>query len=216
MGFLFKQSAAIESEIDTMLDDITQAALLFHAGVKEYLAGESIAFSERLERVSTIESKVDQSRRDIRNKLYRKMLIPESRGDVLSLLENIDNVVDRTKEVLTEFDVEHPIFPQNLLSNLIKLSEASMNAMENTVLASRAFFKEVYLVQEFVNKTFFYEHEADTIEATIKKEIFSEASTLELAERIQLKRFVEHLASISDEAESVCERISVAAIKRTI
>ncbi len=211
----FNKSAQLEAQIDSMLDDISQAAILFHAAIGEYLDGNWDNFNERLERVGKLESDVDVKRRDIRTKLYTKMLIPESRGDVLSLLENIDNVIDLTKDVLQEIRVERPEIPEDLKSDYLKLAEASKEAMNYTVLAARTFFREVHLINDYINKTFIYEHEADVFERQIKEKVFL-LEDMDLAHKMQLRDFSIHIASVSDESESVCERLSVAAIKRTI
>ena len=216
MSLFFNRVTLLEGEIEAMLDDIAKAALVFHAAIKEYLAGDLDKFCERLKRIDKLESGVDSKRREIRYKLYTKMLIPESRGDVLSLIENIDNVIDLTKEVLTQIDIEQPVVPEHLTADYLNLAEASMNAMDYTVMAARAFFKNIHLINDYINKTYFYEHEADVLEARIKRILFSLDDPKELAEKMQLRDFAVHIAAVSDEAESVCERLSVAAIKRTI
>ncbi len=216
MSLFFNRVTLLEGEIEAMLDDIARASLIFYAAIKEYLAGDIDKFCDRLKLIDKLESEVDNKRREIRYKLYTKMLIPESRGDVLSLLENIDNVIDLTKEVLTQFDIEHPVIPEHLTADYLDLAEASMQAMDHTVKAARAFFKNIHLINDYINKTYFYEHEADGIEARIKKRLFSQNNPEGLAEKMQLRDLAVHIAAVSDEAESVCERLSVAAIKRTI
>ena len=54
------------------------------------------------------------------------------------------------------------------------------------------------------------------LESGIKRKIFSSDEYGGLAEKMQIRDFAVHIASISDEAEDVCERLSVAAIKRSI
>ncbi len=215
MQSIFKHTAGLISKLDSLLDDISRAALLFRSALDAYLDGNRETFCEQLERVGKLESEVDDQRREIRHELYTRMLIPESRGDVLSLLENIDNVIDLTKDVLQDFRIESPAVPAALVPDFKRLAEASSLAMDQTVLASRAFFTEVHLIGDYINKTFFYEHEADIIELQIKERIFAD-DTLDLSGKLQLRDFTIHIASVSDAAESVCERLSVAAIKRTI
>ncbi len=215
MQLLFKQIGKLEKQIESLLDDIEHAALLFKAAIADYLEKRISEFNARLEQISDLESKMDEQRRDIRYKLYSRMLIPDSRGDVLSLLENIDNIIDLTKEVLMQFSIEQPSIPAELHTKFLKLTEASIEAMLNTVLASRVYFRELHLINDYINRTFFFEHEADAIESAIKKEIFG-LKDCGLAEKMQLRDFTEHIAGVSDESEAVCERLSVAAVKRNI
>ena len=216
MSLFFNRVTLLEGEIEAMLDEIAQSGLIFAAAIKEYLDGDMDKFAKRLKKVMKLESNVDDKRREIRYKLYTKMLIPESRGDVLSLLENIDNVIDAIQDVLVRFDIETPEIPESLKKDFIDLAIASNEAVNNTVKAARSFFKELHLVNDYINKTYFYEHEADVLESGIKRKIFSSDEYGGLAEKMQIRDFAVHIASISDEAEDVCERLSVAAIKRSI
>ncbi len=216
MSLLFNRATMIEAEIESLLDDISKSGLLFTAAIKDYLNNNKERFKERKLQIEELESNVDSLRRGIRHKLYSKMLIPESRGDVLSLLENIDNVIDATKEILIAFDIEHPNIPEQLKQGFIELAEASASALDSCVLAARSFFKNITMINDYINKTYFFEHEADKIEYEIKRKIFSSDEFGDLAQKMHIKNFVEHIAKLSDEAEDVCERLSVAAIKRSI
>ncbi len=62
----------------------------------------------------------------------------------------------------------------------------------------------------------FYEHEADILEEKVNRIIFAGNHCTELAEKLQLKDFVNEIASISDEAENIGEKLTIFAIKREI
>jgi len=216
MGLFLNKVSILEAEIEAMLDEISQAGMIFVAAIKEYLIGDSEKFLSRLKKIMDLESDVDDKRREIRYKLYTQMLIPESRGDVLSILENIDNVIDAIKDVLNQFDIERPLIPESLHRDFIELSVSSNEAVNYTVKASRSFFKDMTQINDYINKTYFFEHEADISESTIKRKVFSSDEYGGLAQKMHIRDFAVHIAGISDEAEDVCERLSVAAIKRTI
>ncbi|MBN2658619.1 MAG: DUF47 family protein [Spirochaetales bacterium] len=216
MSLFVSKVSIMEGEIEALLDEISQAGMLFVATVKDYLKGDTEKFMSRLGTIMRLENDVDDKRREIRYKLYSQMLIPESRGDVLSILENIDNVVDAIKDVLIQFDIEKPLIPEALHGDFLDLSEASNQAVSYTVKAARSFFKEIHLINDYVNKTYFYEHEADICESSIKRKVFSSDDYGDLARKMHIRDFAVHIAGISDEAEAVCERLSVAAIKRSI
>jgi hypothetical protein len=91
---------------------------------------------------------------------------------------------------------------------------ASAEALDNVVKGDRAFFDNTGGVEDYIHKVHFYEHEADTLEEQAKKAIFVSEEIPDLAEKLQLRAFVELIASLSDEAEDVADRLSVYAIKR--
>ncbi|MCK5222977.1 MAG: DUF47 family protein, partial [Candidatus Aminicenantes bacterium] len=94
------QAKGLISEIDIFWDNISRSALVFRAGMNNYLDGKTKRFQSDLKDIRKLESDTDVMRREIKYKLYSHMLIPESRGDVLGLLETTDNVVDSIKKVL--------------------------------------------------------------------------------------------------------------------
>ncbi len=144
------------------------------------------------------------------------MLIPESRGDVLGLLETLDDVIDICEKVLEQFSIEQPDIPNSLVDGFIELSELSSKAVEQLVKATRAFFKEIKMVNDYINKVHFYEHEADKVEEHIKRKAFRSDEIQLFSKRVHMRYFIEKIASVSDVAETVAERLAVYAIKRKL
>ena len=214
MAILFKNAITLEVKIQHYLDNVTNSGILFLEGIDDYLNGDMTQFANKLADIRQNEEAADELRREIRYRLYRKMLIPESRGDVLGLLETTDNVIDATKKVLGHFDVEKPNIREFLRPILAKLAKASADALDNVVRADRAFFTNKESVEDYIHKVHFYEHEADQLEEQAKKAIFESTEIERLSEKLQLRNFVELIASLSDESEDVAERLSVYAIKR--
>ncbi len=214
MKVQFLETKALEAQIDQFLDIITQGALGMKQALSYYYEGSDKEFADRIHRVSDLENQADDIRKRTETTLYTFSLIPESRGDVLSILENMDNVIDRVKNVLQRFDVEQPEIPIAYLDDFLRLTESTVCAVDNVVGAARAYFRDVGSARDFVNKVDFYESEADRVGFSLKKQIFS--SDLSLSQRIHLRHFVDQIESISDIAENVAERIAIAAIKRTL
>ena len=216
MAILFKNAITLEVKIQHYLDNVTNSGILFVEGIDDYLNGDMTQFANKLADIRRNEETADDLRREIRYRLYRKMLIPESRGDVLGLLETTDNVIDVTKKVLGNFAVEKPNIREFLRPIFSKLAKASADALGNVVRADRAFFTNKGNVEDYVHKVHFYEHEADQLEEQAKKAIFDSTEIERLSEKLQLRDFVGLIASLSDEAEDVAERLSVYAIKRQL
>jgi len=206
----------LEGEIDGFLDRVTTAGLIFQEGVKAYVKGKKDKFERNFQEITTLESEADNVRRDIKHKLYTYMLIPESRGDVLGLLETLDDIVDICEKVLEQFSIENPDIPEFLKSDFIELAELSAKAVEEVVKGARAFFREIAMVSDFVNKVHFYEHEADDVEEHLKRAVFNSDEIERFSHKVHMRYFAEKLAGVSDVAESVAERLSVYAIKRRI
>ncbi|MBN2829917.1 MAG: DUF47 family protein [Candidatus Cloacimonetes bacterium] len=213
--FFTDRTKEIQIGIDNFLADIEHSGLIFLEGVKAYLAGEIGRFENYRMELSDLEEAADALRRDIKVKLYAYMLIPESRGDVLGLLETLDNVIDVCHKVMEQLSVEHPNIPDMLKQDFTELAKYSQLTVEAVANASRAFFTQLKLVSNFVGKVYFYEHEVDKMEDIIKRKIF-DSKDLELSQKIHLRYFTDRLALPSDESEAVAERLEISAIKRKL
>jgi len=214
MAILFRATKQLEAQIDDFLDAVNEGALVFKHGVKNYLEKNRSEFSDRIIKISKMESKADELRRLIETQLYEHTLIPEHRGDVLGILESTDNVIDTMKETLFQFDVEIPEIPDGLIKYYIDLTEMSVLSTENLVIAIRAFFRDVKSVKDSLHKVIFYEKEADRIGDNLKREVFK--MNLDLAHKFHLRYFALHIQNVSDRAEEVADRLAIYTIKRSM
>lgn len=215
MKFLFKNSEELAGQIDDYLDTVSEGMLVFHQGVKNYLNGNTDDFIERIEQISQLEGSADELRREIENRLYRHSLIPEHRGDVLGLLENMDRIINTAKESLLEFEVENPAIPAEVSKQFLELSDMSIKAAESIVCAARGFFKDIHSVKDHLHKVYFYEKEADRIGDQIKRSVFAKKD-LGLSHKMHLRYFTTNVEKISDRSEEVADRLSIYTIKRNV
>jgi predicted phosphate transport protein (TIGR00153 family) len=105
---ILKKRLDIGRQFDDFLDKVSEAGLLFKTGVDAYLSDNMESFEKKIEDIVEIEHGGDALRRDLEETLYVQTLIPESRGDVLELLENMDGLLDRFKGALWQFNIERP------------------------------------------------------------------------------------------------------------
>jgi len=214
MPMLFKRTKIIEKQIDEFMDAISQGAIVFNKGMKNYLEKDQVKFQTRLNTLNEQEKAADRLRRDIENILYSHSLIPEQRGDVLGLLENMDDVIDLLKEALMVFSIETPeIFPE-FHNDFLELANCSASAVEAVVQAARAFFTDINAVKNHLHKVYLYEKEADKISFALKRKIFSANS--DLCTKIHQRYFATYVDSIADVAEGAADRLAIYTIKRTV
>jgi uncharacterized protein len=213
MAVFEKKTKKLEIQIDEFLDKVLNGALVFKQGLKYYLMKQTDLFQERLKIIDTLENDADTLRRTIETKLYMHTLIPEHRGDVLGILESSDKVLNKTQETLYQFDVEAPEILPELETLFLELTDVSISAVESMVSAIRAYFRDVNLVRDFINKTIFFEKESDKVSDKIKRMIFQN-DNIELAQKTHIRYYAYHIESIADMAEDVCDRLAIAVIKR--
>ena len=212
---LIKQTKIIEAEIDLFLENITKTALIFKEAISDYINDDKENLEKRIEQISDLESQTDEVRREIKYKLYKEMLIPDARGDVLGLLETMDDLVDIAKQVVMQIDIEKPEIISEIKDDFEKMADHCADSVEQSSKAGNSYFRNISEVNSHINKVKFHESEADDLETKMKKIIFDKEN-YELARKLHLRDIIELVASLSDEAEEVCERIAVYSIKRSL
>ena len=212
MKLLFRKTKELETQIDDYLDILDRGSLLFMQGIKFYFENRLDEFEVRYKDLRAMESKADSLRRDIENKLYTHTLIPESRGDVLGLLESSDAVLNRMAKTLLNFSIENPEIPEELKPLYIDLAQSSASTTENMVKAVRTYFRDMLAVRDFINKALFHEKESDKIGEKVKRMVFE--TDAELSWKAHMRVFAHHIELIADEAEDVCDRLAIAVAKR--
>ncbi len=212
---LFRRTKELEQKIDGFFNKLSEAAVVYRLAVRLYLKeGMNEEFQRRLERVNSLESEADNLRREIEQQLYTNTLIPDSRGDVLGLIETADQLLSEFEGSLWAFNIEQPDIPGEFRDGFKKLAGMVVKAVDELGLGARAFFRNPHDVPAYNHKVMLYEREADVISTELKKKIFG--SELDLARKLHLREFVEQIDSIADLAEDVADRLAIYAIKRLV
>ena len=92
---LFHTTREVEMHFDSFLDTVSQGGLAFRSAIGVYLdsaANDDLA--AKLKQLNELEHKGDELRRQVEQELYTMALIPDFRGDVLSLLEDLDSLLN--------------------------------------------------------------------------------------------------------------------------
>jgi predicted phosphate transport protein (TIGR00153 family) len=211
--FPFGKTKALEAQIDQFLDTITKGTLCMREAIASYLSGDDEDFKSRLEMIRDYEHLADDLRKSTETTLYTYSLIPESRADVMELLDNLDNVIDRAKHIVQEFHVQSPDVEVGYLDQFAALTSKSVHAVEHAVDAARCYFRDESRLRDCITKVEFYEKEADRAGLRLKKMIYE--SDLDLSRKHHLRYFADSLESLSDIAEEVVDRLLIASIKRS-
>ncbi len=214
MFSLFRATKDLVMKIDSFIDLVSESVLHFEEGLKLYLANNEHEFNERLEIIRRVESRADDLRRDIEARLYVQTLIPESRGDVLELLEDMDDIIDFSKSIMFDFSIEKPLIPEVLHDRFIRLAGTAVDSTQALVQSARSFFYDVNSVKDHLHKVKFFESESDHIAEKAKRELF--ALDIHLSSKMHLKEFIIFIDSVSDIAEDISNRLSIATMKRIV
>jgi predicted phosphate transport protein (TIGR00153 family) len=212
---LFGRTRALENQVDEFLDKVSEAGLVFSRAVRVYLEeGACAEFDAYMTQESSIEEREDSLRRSIEIELYQRTLIPDLRGDVLRLLEDIDSLVNAFEGHLFRISIQQPEVPEEFHKGFIDLTETVVTCVDSVVLAARAFFRDIESVRDHASKTMFFESEADRTSTNLQRAIF--AADLPLERKIHLRYFVERIDDVANKAEDVADSLQIYTIKRKV
>lgn len=210
---IFKRSKSVSISIDEFFDKVDLGALNFKKGVNNYLDGNTIEFSQNLNSISILEQEADTIQKKIENDFYLHALMPNYASDILTLLENVDDIIDRSKDVLSQFDVETPHIPEVIKKDYSELVNASAKSVENVLPAARIFFTQPDNVKDSIQKVLFYHRETHNLSTNLKRKIFQEIDSLVLSEKLHLRYFALHIEQVSDASKNIAHQLSSLVIK---
>lgn len=115
-----------------------------------------------VQQVDDAESRADNLRSKIEFKLYRKALMPESRGDMLELIEAIDRIPNWAEEMVYDISLQRVAFPRNLLDKFRRLAEMNVECFRVLHKGVEALFSDLEAVFELTKEVGRIESEIDT------------------------------------------------------
>lgn len=212
---LFGRTSAVEDHIDEFFDKIKEIGMVFRKAMHMYLEdGYGEKFEAFLKQGTTIENRADDLRRDIEKQLYIQTLIPDLRGDVLHLLEDMDNLTNIYEANLYRFAIQRPEIPSEYNKEFMELTEIAIKCVETTITCARAFFRDIDAVRDHHAEVVLHESEADRVGSRMQRAIFG--STLPLERKMHLRYFIERVDELANKAEDVADTLVIYALKRRI
>ena len=213
--FLFKKEQQVQQSIYQYLDRLKMAQDNFLKAMNVYFQkGFCEDFDFLIEQTHKVESKADDTRYEIETMMYAKALIPESRGDVLGLLEAVDQIPGLFELILYMVQTQRLRTPDFLVLDIKELIRVSLECCDLLIKEVEALFKKSGDIRSLVSNIDNNESHCDHIEQRIITRIFD--SDLDPFQKLQLKEMVIQLGEISDQADRVSRRVHIVSTKRRV
>ena len=209
---LWKKEEKIIGKIEAFLDQIDTCRDLFVDTMKMLVERPEDVTETQIADVHRTEARADDLRREIELQLYEKALIPESRGDVLGLIESADVIPNAFEDVVSDMHIQHISVPEEFREQfleLVRVNVAASNVMSDAI---RDFFYHRRDSLENLSHIDERESQSDRIQRELIGAIFS--ADMDTGEKILLRDLVNGIGSISDGAEKCADRLTLAVIKR--
>jgi len=213
--FLFKREHQVEQLIYGYLDNLKMVQENFLKAMNIYFErGFCEDFEFLIEQTHKLESKADDTRYEIETLMYAKALIPESRGDILGLLEAIDQIPGLFELILYMIQTQRLAVPDFLVTDIRELVSVSLQCCDLLVKEVEALFRKSEEIRSLVATIDNNESHCDHIERRIITRIFD--SDLDPFQKLQLKEMVIQLGEISDQTDRVSRRVHIISVKRQV
>lgn len=199
-------------EYRTVVDATMQGLLNLFRDIGE---GERIErLAELVDVIARSESRADEIRREVEVLMYSKALFPESRGDILQMLEAMDRIPNQAEKIGKELLAYDLGIPKKLRQDFFRLTSGAVDCVGALLEASEKLFSDFTNAGVAVGRVDELESAVDELEADLIARIFrSDRADLD---KILLRDVARNIAGICDRAEDAGDRIRIMVATRVL
>lgn len=213
--FFFKKENQVEELIYKYLENFQLIYENFEKAVfsciSEPLCEE---FNFLKEQTDKYESKADDIIEEINNLMYGKVLIPDSREDIMRLLHGLDKIPGDLEIVLFIIKYQKLVIPEKFVKDVQDLIKVSLKACETLSKQVVGFIKKEEETRAFMKIIDKHESHCDYIEKRLIQKIFT--SNIDPFIKLQLKELILCMGDISDQADRVSKMVNILSMKRRV
>jgi predicted phosphate transport protein (TIGR00153 family) len=212
MSFYKNNQKELIDSINLFLNNILEVNSLFENLMKEFFLKNYKSVEELTIKISNLESECDKLRRTTERKIYQETLIPEQRGDVLGMLENLDKIPGQLQGNAHRINTEKPNIHKELHDDFDSLVKNNSTCVKLLIDGSKNFFIDPKKTIEECLLVSKHESTGDRISTKLKNAIFNN-SNLDLSQKMHLRYFVEIIDEVANLAEDVADRLIISSVK---
>jgi predicted phosphate transport protein (TIGR00153 family) len=214
MIFISKQKK-IESSLGEYRSKVTACLEIFEKSFVQYLENpDKILLEKSCVEIHKAESLADDIRREVEVLMYSKALFPESRGDIMALLESMDRVPNQAESTIHMISNQQISIPKEYHPQIIEMLNLCTRCGQAMVDACAKLFSDFTTATVMIGKIDELESETDHLEGSLIKQIF--ASDMDGFQKIMLRDTVKQIAAVTDRAENVGDKIRIIVAKRRV
>jgi len=214
-SFLFKKESQLNNLISSYLENLVKTQEHFVKAMDACLdGGVCDKFAFLIEQTHKFESKADDIRDEINYLMYSRALIPDSREDVMNLIEQVE-VIPRIFELILHLirtqKIKIPDFAMSEVKDLIRMSVESCDLVIKQI---DLMLKNRQGIRALMTTIDHNESHCDHIERSLMTKVFD--SSLDPFHKIQLKELIIAMGEISDQADRLSKRVNIMVLKRRV
>jgi len=190
-------------------EKVKECAWTFQQAIECHISEKCKTFEEFRQDVAIMESEADAIKRSIRGHLPKGTLMPVDKFQLFRYLREQDRVLDALEDALNWLSYRSkPGIPEELQKDFFLLVDANIDPIEELstmVSEAKKYFKNFSekqrtLVKDIIRNLRQQEHEADKVEAMLKKKILN--MNIDPVTIFHMIMLSEIIGSIADHAEN--------------
>ena len=209
--FMFRKNRELQDKLVSYLTEAQDTLLIFRAGISDFVVAGLDGLDPFVAKVHAGESVCDTIRQQIEVDLFEKSLLPETREDLMVVMEELDKVVNQLESVVQNLQIERMELPEWLLKPYGELAALSSDCAEKVFQMAQEVILREGDPRRLAQQIGALESQSDVIEQRLVSELFK--SDLTLAEKMFYRSALTRLAHIADRAEDVAVRLQVFLVK---
>ncbi len=216
ISFLFKKESLLIDLIFKYVETLELCRNSFAEAMQGCVLQEEICqdFEFYLQQTHKHESRADDLREEINDLMYGKTLIPDSRGDIVILLQELDKIPHLYEIILYMIHTQKVRLPAFLLLDVNELVRISLECCDLIIRQVKAFFKKNSGLRAISNTIDTNESHCDHMERKIVTRLFE--SDLDSFQKILVRDLVAQIGMISDQTDRVSKYINILSMKRRV
>ena len=216
MNWFTSKQREIEAKLEQYRQECALCVTLSCSSLAQYCAeGDLHKLDRELVRAHQAERNADELRRSIEIMMYSKALFPESRGDVLLLLETLDTMPNQAETAVRSAVTQAIVIPTALHAQFTELLHVCSRCVETALECSSLLFRNLAEAASLLGHIHELEGQADAIEAQLIRAVFADEQIAPL-DKILLRDLVREVSAVCDMAEEVSDRIRIIVAKRMV
>lgn len=213
MLFAFRKNKELAAKLDSYLKTAEESLLVFDSAIRHLMEnGVDEHFCTLARKVHKFESNADDIRRSIELDMYQKSLLPETREDLLSIIEIMDKIPNEAEAIVNDFVSQKTLLFDDIKPGFLELVQLSIETSRIAMDATRDCFGKREHIAELNRRVDNNESLGDAMERAMITKVF--ASSLDSGDKIIQKDFIIKLGNICDLCEDVLDRIVICSVKR--
>ena len=215
---IFYRGKKVLEMVDHHYDCVLESYALFCEFMDEFLKKGITEQANLLERkIDAKEKEADTVRRAIVNEFLNGSMLPQTRTELLRIVELVDGVPNKAQDLSRQLLYENVTFPDNLKEDVKSMVELTRKQLDSLSHAIELLFsnyeillKDSALLEEVKD----YEGRVDDEELLLIRSIF--AMDIPLAEKNHMKYFVSKIADVSDLIEDIADEVQIMVVMRKV